>query len=148
MAAPEKDPDGSRRQARRAAVMLLYQEDLTGHGMEEIVTRHEEDAGRPLPAYARGLIDGVHAEQRRLDGEIDALAEGWTVERIAPVERAVLRVGLLELDRDDPPAPVAIAEAVALARRYASPVSPSAPAPSSGESSAAAPAVPSARTSA
>jgi len=43
------------------------------------------------------------------------------VERIAPVERAVLRVGLVELDADDPPAAVAIAEAVALAGRYASP---------------------------
>ena len=121
MAGEAKDPDGSRRQARRAAVMLLYQEDMTGHPMAEIVAQHEQDAGRPLPAYARGLIDGVHAEQARLDGELGALAEGWTVERIAPVERAILRVGLLELDRDDPPAPVAIAEAVALARRYASP---------------------------
>lgn len=116
-----KDPDGSRRQARRAAVMLLYQEDMTGHAMDAIVAQHEQDAGRPLPAYARGLIDGVHESQARLDAELDELAEGWTVERIAPVERAVLRVGLLELDRDDPPAPVAIAEAVALARRYASP---------------------------
>lgn len=115
------DPDGSRRQARRSAVMLLYQEDLTGHPMEEIVVQHERDADRPLPAYARGLIDGVHAEQERLDAEIDELAEGWSIERIAPVERAVLRVGLLELDRDDPPAAVAIAEAVGLARRYASP---------------------------
>ena len=115
------DPDGSRRQARRAAVMLLYQEDLTGHAMDEIVAQHERDADRPLPAYARGLIDGVHAERDRLDAEIDELAEGWSIDRIAPVERAVLRVGLLELDRDDPPAAVAIAEAVALARRYASP---------------------------
>lgn len=116
-----RDADGSRRQARRAAVMLLYQEDMTGHAMADIVAQHERDAGRPLPAYARGLVDGVHADGERLDAEIGSLAEGWTIDRIAPVERAVLRVGLLELDRDDPPAPVAIAEAVALARRYASP---------------------------
>lgn len=115
------DDEGSRRQARRAAVLLLYQEDLTGHPMAQIVERHEADAGRPLPAYAQGLIDAVHAGGPALDGEIDGLAEGWSVERIAPVERAVLRVGLVELDRDDPPAAVAIAEAVALARRYASP---------------------------
>ena len=120
-AAELKDADGSRRQSRRAAVMLLYQEDITGHPMAEIVVQHERDAARPLPAYARGLIDGVHEQQPRLDTELDALAEGWSIERIAPVERAVLRVGLLELDEDDPPAAVAIAEAVALARRYASP---------------------------
>ena len=117
----EAADDGSRRQARRAAVLLLYQEDLTGHPMAQIIERHEADAGRPLPAYAQGLIDGVHARGAALDGEIDDLAEGWSVERIAPVERAVLRVGLVELDADDPPAAVAIAEAVALARRYASP---------------------------
>jgi N utilization substance protein B len=89
--------------------------------MADIVAQHERDAARPLPVYARGLIDGVHEQQPRLDTELDALAEGWSIERIAPVERAVLRVGLLELDEDDPPAAVAIAEAVALARRYASP---------------------------
>jgi N utilization substance protein B len=111
-AAELKDADGSRRQSRRAAVMLLYQEDITGHPMADIVAQHERDAARPLPVYARGLIDGVHEQQPRLDTELDALAEGWSIERIAPVERA---------DEDDPPAAVAIAEAVALARRYASP---------------------------
>lgn len=116
-----KDADASRRQSRRAAVMLLYQEDLTGHAMDEIIAQHERDAGRPLPAYSRALIDGVHEQRERLDAEIGELAGDWSIERIAPVERAVLRVALLELDQDDPPAPVAIAEAVALARRYASP---------------------------
>ena len=119
--AETRDTDSSRRQSRRAAVMLLYQEDVTGHAMADIVARHERDAGRPLPAYSRQLIDGVHEQQQRLDAEIDELAQGWSIERIAPVERGVLRVGLLELDQDDPPAAVAIAEAVALARRYASP---------------------------
>lgn len=116
-----KDSDGSRRQSRRAAVMLLYQEDITGHPMEQIVVQHEHDAGRPLPAYGRALIDGVVAKRNLLDEEIGSRAEGWSVERIAPVERSVLRVALFELDQDDPPAAVAIAEAVALARRYASP---------------------------
>lgn len=120
-AAEVKDTDGSRRQSRRAAVMLLYQEDLTGYPMEQIVMQHEVDAARPLPAYARALIDGVHLHRVALDEEIDERADGWSLERIAPVERAVLRVALLELDQDDPPAAVAIAEAVALASRYASP---------------------------
>ena len=48
-AAEVKDTDGSRRQSRRAAVMLLYQEDITGYPMEQIVTQHEVDAARPLP---------------------------------------------------------------------------------------------------
>jgi N utilization substance protein B len=102
-------------------VLLLYQLDVAGRPLNEIVAQHERDAGRPLPAYSRGLIDDVLARRSDLDAEIDRHAEGWTAERIAPVERAVLRVALVELDRDDPPGPVALAEAVGLARRYASP---------------------------
>jgi len=89
--------------------------------LDEIVEQHERDTGRALPAYSRGLVDDVLARREALDAEIDRLASGWSVERIAPVERAILRVALVELDRDDPPGPVALAEAVALARRYASP---------------------------
>lgn len=111
----------SRRQARRTAALLLYQLDVAGRPLEESVAQHERDAGRALPGYSRGLIDDVLARQAELDAEIDRLAAGWSVDRIAPVERAILRVGLVELDRDDPPGPVALAEAVALARRYASP---------------------------
>ena len=68
-AAELKDADGSRRQSRRAAVMLLYQEDITGHPMADIVAQHERDAARPLPVYARGLIDGVHEQQPRAHEE-------------------------------------------------------------------------------
>ena len=64
-AAELKDADGSRRQSRRAAVMLLYQEDITGHPMADIVAQHERDAARPLPVYeVEKFEDPVH--RRRL----------------------------------------------------------------------------------
>lgn len=102
-------------------MLLLYQHDVAGRPLDEIVAQHERDTGQELPAYSRGLIDDVLSRQVDLDAEIDRRAEGWSADRIAPVERAVLRVGLVELDRDDPPGAVALAEAVGLARRYASP---------------------------
>jgi transcription antitermination protein NusB len=117
---PTRGP--SRRQARRAAMMLLYQRSLTERPLEELIARYEEDAGIELPAYGRRLVEDVEAKQPELDAEIDAHAHGWTSDRISPVERAALRIATLELlDRPDVPAGAAIEEAVRLARRYASP---------------------------
>lgn len=112
----------SRRQARRAAMMLLYQRSVTERPLDELVARYEEDAGVALPAYGRQLVEDVEAKQVQLDAEIDAHAHGWTPDRISPVERATLRIATLELlDRPDVPAGAAIEEAVRLSRRYASP---------------------------
>jgi len=117
---PTRGP--SRRQARRAAMMLLYQRSLTERPLEELIARYEEDAGIELPAYGRHLVEDVEAKQPELDAEIDAHAHGWTPDRISPVERAALRIATLELlHRPDVPAGAAIEEAVRLARRYASP---------------------------
>jgi transcription antitermination protein NusB len=109
-----------RRQARRQAVFLLYQHDVTGLPLEELeenLRRGEE--GRRLDPFARELVDGVAGEAPALDAAITEAAEGWTAERIAPLERNILRVAVHELRsrRDIPPA-VSIAEAVALAKRY------------------------------
>ena len=92
---PTRGP--SRRQARRAAMMLLYQRSLTERPLEELIARYEEDAGIELPAYGRHLVEDVEAKQPELDAEIDAHAHGWTPDRISPVERAALRIATLEL---------------------------------------------------
>src|SRR5262249_51222052 len=106
-----------RRQARQQAVFLLYQHDVTGLPLEELeenLRRGEE--GRRLDPFARELVDGVAGDTAALDAAITEAAEGWTAERIAPLERNILRVAVHELRsrRDIPPA-VSIAEAVALA---------------------------------
>jgi N utilization substance protein B len=111
----------SRRQARRAALMLLYQRSVTGRPIPELVERYEADSGQTLPPYTRGLVEGVEERHVELDREIDAHAHGWTPDRISPVERAALRIAVLELLDREVPAGVAIEEAVRLSRRYASP---------------------------
>jgi N utilization substance protein B len=95
---------------RRAAVFALYQRDVTGRPLAELV---EPDA----TPFTRELVEGTDAELEQLDGLIERYAEDWTVDRIAPLERNIMRVALHELlHRDDIPAEVAIDEAVETAK--------------------------------
>ena len=102
-----------RRAARRSALILLYQWDLTG---QPLASLYEGDAD----PFALELAEEVAARAEELDRRIDSAAEGWTADRMGVVERNVLRVGIHELERDTVPVEVAINEAVELAKRYAS----------------------------
>jgi transcription antitermination protein NusB len=116
--------------ARLAAVQALYQMDLAGTGVNEIMTQFEkhwlggEIEGvqyRPAePAYFRDIVEGVLREQKRLDPQIDAaLQRGWPLKRIETVLRAVLRAGAYELAfRADVPARVVTAEYVDVAGAF------------------------------
>ena len=69
--------------------------------------------------FTRELVDGVASQRDELDAEIGALARGWDLDRIAALEKSILRVALFELRyRDDIPDEVAIDEAVSIAKRY------------------------------
>jgi transcription antitermination protein NusB len=103
----------SRRQARRQALFLLYQWDLSG---QEIGSQY---AGEVDP-WAREVAEAVAARAGELDGRITAAAEGWTADRLYTVERSALRVAVHELETREVPAEVAINEAVAFTKRYAS----------------------------
>jgi len=103
----------SRRQARRQALFLLYQWDLSG---QEIGSQY---AGEIDP-WARGVAEAVAQRAPELDARITAASEGWTADRLGAVERSALRVAVHELERREVPAQVAISEAVAFAKRYAS----------------------------
>jgi N utilization substance protein B len=103
---------------RRAAVFALYQHELTGRALDDVF---ERDAAGFTRALAHATAD--HADE--LDGHIAARAEGWTLDRIAPLERAIMRVALLEMlhpelvEGDAPiPAEGAIVEAVETAKRF------------------------------
>lgn len=114
------EPSG-RRAARREAVVLLYQRDVTGLSLEELEGNRGRD-GAAMDDFTRALVDGVAVDSEHLDGMISDAAEGWTAERLAPLERNILRVALHEmLDWPDIPPAVSIAEAVALAKRYCGP---------------------------
>ena len=103
----------SRRQARRQALFLLYQWDLSG---QEIGSQY---AGEVDP-WAREVAEAVAARAGELDGRITAAAKGWTADRLGTVERSALRVAVHELETREVPAEVAINEAVAFTKRYAS----------------------------
>jgi N utilization substance protein B len=103
----------SRRQARRQALFLLYQWDLSG---TEIGSQFADE----IHPWARELVEEAAAHATELDERITAAAEGWTADRLGVVERSALRVAICELDRGDVPVEVAIDEAVAFTKRYAS----------------------------
>ena len=111
----------SRRTQRRAAAFLLYQRDLTGSEFPPLYEAYERDNGTPPGAFARNAAESAWVERGRLDAVIDAAALEWTAERMAVLERSILRLAVWELSTGDVPAGVAIDEAVTLAKRYASP---------------------------
>ena len=103
----------SRRQARRQALMLLYQWDLSG---QEIGSQY---AGEIDP-WARGVAEAVAERASALDERITGASDAWAADRLGAVERSALRVGIHELDTGEVPAEVAINEAIAFAKRYSS----------------------------
>lgn len=111
----------ARGKARKRAVDVLYEADMRGLAPVEVLRANVDrraDAGEPeLNAYVDTLVTGVVANQVRIDELLATYAQGWTLERMPAVDRAVLRVGAYEvLMREDVPDPVAIAEAVGLAQ--------------------------------
>jgi transcription antitermination protein NusB len=102
-----------RRAARRTALFLLYQWDVTGQPLASLYEGDVDD-------YARTVAEAVAERAAELDGRITAATEGWTADRLGAVERNVLRIAVHELDSAEVPDPVAIDEAVELAKRYAS----------------------------
>jgi N utilization substance protein B len=116
--------------ARLAAVQALYQMDIAGSGLEDILAEFEShwigrevEGEQYLPAEAaffRAIVSGFLDEQRRLDPAIDnALSQGWPLKRVEALLRAVLRAGIYELDRRrDVPARVVVSEYVDVARAF------------------------------
>jgi N utilization substance protein B len=103
---------------RRAAVVALYQQDVTERRAEELLPK---DAS----LFSKELVEGVEVEREELDALIEKHAEGWTLDRIAPLERNILRVALHELlHRTDIPNEVAIDEAVEAAKELCSAEAP------------------------
>ncbi len=96
---------------RREAVFALYQRQVTGRALDELL-----NGAKP---FTRQLAHGTEERSDQLDAEIGRLAKGWDLERIAPLERNIMRVALYEMcHREDVPTEVAIDEAVGLAREY------------------------------
>ena len=116
--------------ARLAAVQALYQMDVAGTGIADILVQFEShwigreiEGDQYLPAeaaYFRDLVNGVIADQLTLDPMIDAALEGsWPLKRVETIIRAVLRAGAFELDKKpDVPARVVVSEYVDVAHAF------------------------------
>ena len=102
----------SRREARRAALFMLFQWDVTG---KPLGSTYEGE----VDEFARETAEAVAERAADLDRRIDETTEAWPAGRLGALERNVLRIGIYELEEDRVPAEVAINEAVSLAKRYA-----------------------------
>lgn len=130
--APKSDERKANRRgaARLAAVQALYQMDIAGTPLNEILAEFEShwlggevEGSQYLPAEAaffRDIVGGTVREQRKLDPMIDsALSAGWPLKRVEALLRAVLRAGAFELDqRRDIPARVVVSEYVDVANAF------------------------------
>jgi N utilization substance protein B len=106
-------PPVGRRAARRTALFLLYQWDLTGQPLASLYE------GEP-DAFAAELADAVSERAEALDRRVTESSDEWTADRMGTLERNILRIGVYELEERTVPPEVAINEAVVLAKRYAS----------------------------
>jgi len=104
-----------RHEARERAIGLLYEAELRELSAEDLL------ADLPLPpvTYAVSALEGVEARLTEIDELVNEYADGWTVNRLPSVDRAILRLAVWELlDRADVPAAVVMDEAVELAKEY------------------------------
>lgn len=96
---------------RRDAVFACYQQEVTDRPLEVLLTDAQP--------FTRQLAEGVEEHRSDLDEVIAEYAKGWTLNRIAPLEKNIMRVALYEINfRDDVPLEVAIDEAVETAKRF------------------------------
>ena len=95
---------------RRDAVFACYQRDVTGRPLDELIF-----GSHP---FTRELAEGVESHRVELDAIIARHAKGWTLDRIAPLDRNLMRVALFEIEHGDAPVEVAINEAVEIAKEY------------------------------
>ncbi|MEV6875904.1 transcription antitermination factor NusB [Amycolatopsis sp. NPDC051128] len=123
---PNRGGSISRRQARRRAVEMLYEASQRD---ADAVTLLADRVGAtevdPIGDYTISLVEGVTARRPQIDELLAEHAQGWTLERMPKVDLAVLRVGVYELLwAEDVPDPVAIDEAVGLAKELSTDDSP------------------------
>ena len=106
----------TRRKAREKAIILLYQKDLLKKSPEEIV-ENDQLVGKIFDEFSLKLINGVTGNLKEIDGIIKATVQNWSLNRIAVIDRNILRVAIYEmLHEDDIPLKVSVDEAIEIAK--------------------------------
>ena len=109
-------PKISRRKSRENAIILLYQRDLLDKKIDEIIENNLL-AGRKYDQFTLKLTKGVDRYRKRIDEMIIDIVENWTLERMAIIDRNILRVAIYEmLYEDDIPLKVSVDEAIEIAK--------------------------------
>ncbi|MFD8492155.1 transcription antitermination factor NusB [Amycolatopsis sp. NPDC059657] len=123
---PQRGGPISRRQARKRAVEMLYEAaQRDADAVTLLAGRVGSTDVDPIADYTIALVEGVTARREAIDELLAEHAQGWTIDRMPPVDLAVLRVGVWELLwAEDVPDPVAIDEAVGLAKELSTDDSP------------------------
>ncbi|MBM3890244.1 MAG: transcription antitermination factor NusB [Verrucomicrobia bacterium] len=113
---------GSRRQAREAAVQILYLRDLNPHeALDDALRRfwEEQTYDSDVQQFGETLARGALEQRAALDEHIRRVAENWELDRIAAVDRNILRLAIYEMMyRDDVPPVVSINEAIEIAKKF------------------------------
>ena len=111
-----------RTQARECALQILYQADMTGAPMAAVTAAYWEAhpvRDTEVVAFSERLVMGVEAYRGDIDHKIAQYATNWQLDRMAVIDKNVLRLGVFELLHDgEVPVKVAINEAIELAKRY------------------------------
>ena len=105
----------ARGKARSRAVEVAYEQDLRGEDAEDALTSLASRMQAPVNPYTEEIVRGVQAHRDQIDEILSTYAQGWTLERMPTVDRAILRVGTWELLWGDVPDGAVLAEAVQLA---------------------------------
>jgi N utilization substance protein B len=112
-----------RTKARERALQALYQIDVAAEGIDEALSRFWrsfEPVEREVMALAEALVRGVAAHRRAVDEAIEQVSINWRLDRMAKVDRNVLRLAVYELLETDVPVKVVINEAIELGKKYGS----------------------------
>ena len=115
----------ARTKARKRALDILFEADQRSLDPVTVLADRLAQAEPPVPEYTVTLVEGVVAHRERIDELLTTYSQGWSLERMPAVDRAVLRMGTFEiLYNDDVPDAVAINEAVDLTRQLSTDDSP------------------------
>jgi transcription antitermination protein NusB len=115
----------ARSKARKRALDLLFEAEIRGIDVLDLLDQRSAEASPPVSGYAAELVRGVQAHRARIDELLSAHAQDWTLDRMPAVDRNILRIAVYELFwAADIPDAVAISEAVLLARDLSTDGSP------------------------
>lgn len=106
----------SRRKSREKAIIILYQSDLMGKEVKDIIN-NEILLGNKVSDFSRKLVKGVSSKKSEIDGIIEKVVKNWSLDRIAIIDKNILRIAIYEMYyMDDIPLKVSVDEAIEIAK--------------------------------